>query len=118
MADNRQKTYFGGLNKNYFPGQQGQGGINPYANMMVGAISSGVSQGVKTGYNPMYAQQIQNNRRIEEMKNRQADAYISQDIDNLPSINWSDINSYPPAYKDYVNQFVKNAAINLSLIHI
>lgn len=113
MADNRQKTYFGGLNKNYFPGQQGQGGINPYSNMMVPAISSGVARGVKTGYNPTYAKQVENNRRIEEMRNRQADAYISQDIDNLPSINWQDINSYPPAYKDYVNQFVKNAAINI-----
>ena len=87
MSTNK-KQYFGGLDKNYFAGVQGQGGVNPYVTHTdpFKAAQLGAKGAPKT-QRPQYTK--------EELDSMRADAYVARSIDGGPQINYEKYDSLP-----------------------
>lgn len=83
-----KKQYFGGLDKNYFAGVEGKGGVNPYVTHTDSfkAAQLGAKGAPKTP-KPQYTK--------EQLDSMRADAYVARNIDAGPQINYEDYQSLP-----------------------
>lgn len=104
MADNRQKRYFGGLNRNYFPGQSGNRS-NPYATGI--NVGAAVGQGVRTAQASMPKQS--NRLSPEELQKMRADQIVASNLDGSPQIQWSNYSNLPSNIRDIIDPIVDSS---------